>query len=134
MPKNAQESIRKNSWDIEWKYGKPWMAKPFHRIYHLDWQEDGKLRYWTHGYREWIVTDVTRQSIDDFYMVVAHQIDKSNHMGPRPATDNVDGSSSYSPCNYCEFNSTCEQFEHRTPEEFKDAARKVAVDKWKERE
>lgn len=133
MGDKAKQAIVEKGWDVDWKWGKPSAILPFHRVYHLDWNLDGTLRYWTPGLRQWVQTQLTRESIDNYYDAVSIKIDKQNHLGPRPTTQHLDGKSAYSPCGYCDWSSICDQFENASVDEFKDQARLYAKQKKEER-
>lgn len=133
MPANAKKAILGGGHDIGWSFGKPSTLQPFHREYLIDWDIDGYVRYWTAGLKDWVKTKIDRKSIDDYYVAVSSKIDERGHLGPRPSTKHIDGKSSYSPCNYCEFKSVCDLGESITPQEFKDRAQLVADEAWKER-
>lgn len=125
MAENAKKAILERPTDVEWRYGKPMSVKPFHRIYNLDWDVDGTLRYWTPGMDRWVNTKLTREAIDKYYRAVSQLIDAKNELGPRPAARHLDGSSSYSPCNYCDFADVCSSKERMSTTEFKDHAQQL---------
>lgn len=128
MAKNAQKAVLDNPVDVEFRYGKAMTVKPFHRIYNLHWNVDGTLRYWTPGMKSWQNTELTRESIDKYYEVVGQLIDKKNELGPRPVAKHLDGKSSYSACNYCDFADVCNSKERMSTQEFRDHAEVVAAE------
>lgn len=133
MSEKVKAAVLDKGWDVEWRWGKPMSVKPFHRVYNLDWDVDGTLRYWTPGLESWVSTKITRESIDNYYEVVSSKIDAQNNLGPRPSANHVDGSKSYSPCNYCDFSEICKLNEEMSPQEFKDHATKFANEQWEKR-
>jgi hypothetical protein len=128
MSEKARKPVINNPVDVEFRYGKPMSVKPFHRIYNLHWDVDGTLRYWTPGMKNWVNTKLTRESIDKYYKAVTTLIDSKNELGPRPVTRHLDGSSSYSPCNYCDFSDVCNAKERQSTAEFRDHATQVATE------
>lgn len=133
MGDKAKAAIVEKGWDVDWKWGKPSAILPFHRVYHLDWNLDGTLRYWTPGLRQWVNTQVSQETIDRYYDVVSIKMDAENNLGPRPTTKHIDGKSAYSPCGYCDWNQICDNYETRSVQEFRDQAQVFAKQKWKER-
>lgn len=133
MSDKAKGEIVRRGWDVDWKWGKPSAILPFHRVYNLDWNVDGTLRYWTPGLKSWVNTKLTRESIDNYYDVVSHKIDGQNNLGPRPSASHIDGKSAYSPCNYCDWSEVCEAYGDRTPDEFRDQAKVMAQKLWESR-
>ena len=133
MSEKVRKVILERGWDVDWKFGKPMSVLPFHREYLIDWDIDGRCRYWTAGYKDWVVTNLTRQSIDDYYGVVSAGMDKNNNLGPRPTTKHLDGKSAYSPCGYCDYSPVCAIGDRLTTTEFKDHATKLADEEWKTR-
>jgi hypothetical protein len=134
MGEKAKKPILANPVDVEFRWGKPMTAKPFHRVYQIDWTEDGRMQYWTPGYDKPAVTNLTRESIDAYYDVVANKIDEQANLGPRPTTKHLDGSTTYSPCNYCDYSEICNSKENISPTEFLDRAQEMCQEKWAERE
>lgn len=133
MSEKARKAILDKPVDVEWRYGKPMSVKPFHRVFNLHWNVDGKLRYWTPGLKNWVSTKITRESINKYYTVVGKLIDEKNELGPRPSSKHVDGSSSYSPCNYCDFSEVCASKERMSTQEFRDHATEFANELYKKR-
>lgn len=129
MPEKAKQQIVERGWDVDYKFGKPMTVLPFHRVYNLYW-ENGYLVYDTHGLKAPVTTKLTRESIDEYYRVVAFKIDSEGHLGPRPTTKHLDGKAAYSPCGYCDFSSLCETQEKQalSNQEFLDLARKFVED------
>jgi len=124
----------RGGYDINSYFGRPNSISPFHRVYNLHWDVDGTLRYWTAGLKQWQKTKLTRQSIEDYYQVVATGIDDKNNLGPRPTSLHLDSKSAYSPCGFCNFSSVCDIGDRLTPDEFKDRCKVVADKEWAERE
>ena len=83
---------------------------PFEREYLLGWTHDGHLQYTTEGLQRPVVTGLKAEHIMNFYQEVA-EIQHHRDLGPRPEAVSVDGSPSYSPCNYCVFKDTCDAYE-----------------------
>jgi hypothetical protein len=133
LSKKASEAVQNNPIDVEYKYGKLHSIKPFHRVYYLDWTEDDRLKYTTHGYKDWVVTNVTKSSLDYHADVVANKLKASGNLGPRPTTLHIDGSRGYSPCNYCPFQPVCDEHEDGSYEEWLDHAQLLSVAAHKKR-
>lgn len=133
LSKVAKAAVEANPIDVEYKYGKLHSIRPFHRVYYLDWTADDKLKYITHGYKDWVVTDVTKESLDHHADVVANKIKETGLIGPRPTTKHIDGSRGYSPCNYCPFQPVCDEHEDGSYEEWVDHARLLSVAEHKKR-
>ena len=133
MSETVKKVIMKASHDIKFMFGKAMSVEPFHRVYHLDWNKDGTLRYWTPGLKKWQDTKLTRESIDLYYDVVATQIDKSGALGPRPTTKHINGKQAYSPGDYCDFSDVCDIRDDMSPDEFKDRASVITKELWEER-
>lgn len=133
LPEKVKKIVVEKGWDVDWKYGKPMSVLPFHRVYHLKWAEDGFLHYWTHGLSAWVPTKLNRDAIDHYYQVVSTQMDRENNLGPRPTTMHLDGSTAYSPCEYCDFKVVCDSYENLSVTEWRDHAKIFADDMWKER-
>ena len=102
-------------------------------MYNLDWSPDGTLKYWTPGLKSWVQTELDKESIDKYYDAVGNKIDEKNELGPRPTTKHLDGKSSYSPCNYCDFANVCNSYERMSTSEFKDHATKLTQELWANR-
>ena len=130
MPKNAQKAMTENPIDVEWKWGKMFAMKPFHRIYYLDWEGDA-MKYYTYG-KGWVDTPITKDSIDSFYKAVAKDIPETKDLGPRPVATDLYGKSTYSPCNYCSFKDVCDEHEDNY-DTWVDHCRDLANEKHKER-
>lgn len=133
MSEAVKKIILQRGWDINYSFGRPMTIGCFHREYLLDWDIDGRLRYWTAGYKDWVVTHITRESIDLYYTVVAKKMDTNNTLGPKPAIKHIDGSKHYSQCSYCDFKNICADGDRLTPQEFKDRGQILAAEMWKER-
>lgn len=125
--------ILKRPIDVKFNYGKPMTVQPFHRIFMLSWNKDGYLGYWTPGYNSPVVTKLNKDSISLYYDVVAHKIDEMDTLGPRPTSKTLDGKTSYSPCNYCDFKDICASNENMKPQEFKDRAKILCDELWANR-
>jgi hypothetical protein len=133
MKDKVKSQILSKGWDIGYNFGRPMTIQPFHRIYNLKWEPDKTLSYWTPGLPQWVNTPLTRESIDNYYMVVSSGIDQENRLGPKPTTKHINGSKSYSPCGYCEFNSICSKQTDISPTEFRDLAKQKTERMWKDR-
>jgi len=125
MTENIKKPILESGVDVNWYFGKPKTVGPFHRIFNLTWTDDGRMKYWTPGMKDWIVTGLTRESIDDYYLIAAEKIDENENLGPRPTTKHIDGKAAYSPCGFCDFKQVCDQEEGMKPQEFKDRCKKI---------
>lgn len=133
LSKVAKAAVEANPIDVEYKWGKLHSIKPFHRVYYLDWTGGDRLKYTTHGYKDWVVTNVTKESINHHADVVANKIKETRLLGPRPTTEHIDGSRAYSPCNYCPFQVVCDEHEDGSYEEWIDHAQLVSVAAHKKR-
>lgn len=133
MSEKVKAPIVKAKYDVNFRFGRPMSIKPFHRAYHIGWTEDGRMQYWTAGYKKPVVTELTRESIDSYYKVVAQKIEEQNNLGPIPTTKNLDGSTGYSACTYCDFNVICSANDKIKPAEFKDQATLLVNEMWNNR-
>jgi len=125
MSDKVKKIIVDKGWDVQYNFGRPMSVRPFHRVYNLKWI-DGKLAYWTDGLKKPVYTELTRESIDEYYRLVSTGIDETGDLGPVPITKDLRKKSTYSQCNYCDYASVCETGENLTPQEFKDQSQVLA--------
>jgi hypothetical protein len=57
-----------------------------------------------------VTTSVSKENIQRYYEHVG-SLAATQTLGPRPSKLSVDGSSSYSPCDYCELKVMCDAYE-----------------------
>lgn len=112
-----KKAVAAKGWDVEFapdfRTGKPgpFRIVPFEREYKLTWSADGYLVYDTEGLSKPRVTKLKVQHILDFYEETA-AIGEHKDLGPRPTDASFDGTKkTYSPCNYCPFQSVCDEHE-----------------------
>lgn len=125
LSKVAKAAVEKNPIDVDVKWGKIQSIRPFHRVYYLDWTDDGRLCYYTDGYKDWVTTELKGEHLDKHAEVVAVLLEQTQDLGPRPSLRNLDGSKGYSPCNYCPFSDVCDEYEDNYLE-WKDHAKLLA--------
>lgn len=110
MAKEAKESLKKNPRDVQVSFGRQFALRPFHRIYYLRWV-GGYMEYFTDGYKDWVKTPLTEETIIDYYDAVANGIEDKKWLGPRPTTKTFGKKKGYSQCGYCEFDPICNEHE-----------------------
>ncbi len=100
----------------EWfDYGKDGRASKWQPSlvgYHLAWHQ-GTLHYCRVGQESggWFSTIVTEDRLDDFWHMTT-DLGVTRDLGPRPKAIDIHGNRKfYSPCNYCEWQRTCDAFE-----------------------
>lgn len=123
--KKVKEAVERNNWDTKYNFGKLSTIQPFHRVYYLEWEE-GRLKYWTYGLRNWVHTQLTVAALDEHAKLVAKGIKEAQSLPPRPTSKNLDGSTGYSQCNFCSFKEVCDDHEE-TYEAWMDHAKLVSL-------
>jgi hypothetical protein len=92
------------------KYGTK-KVLPFYRMFYLTIR-DGRLYYRDEHKAEEVKTLVTVEGIQLYYKMLSRVVDEG--LGPRPSSKHVNGApAGYDRCAYCDFQETCDQYEHR---------------------
>jgi len=95
---------------VEHKKDRPFRVKPCRVVYDLTWQ-NGVLCYEREdGFSPLVKTLLTTESIELYYRKVS-EMAQSKVLGPRPSNKSVSGQKSYSPCDYCDLASVCDEKE-----------------------
>ena len=113
MAKKYVNILSKYDRDVEVRnFGKQFSLKPFHRIYYIDWNDEGEMKWITSDRKDWAQTPLKEEHIMFFFDVVANRIAETKDLGPRPTTKQLGiKKAGYSPCNYCDFAAVCEEYE-----------------------
>lgn len=93
--------------------GSPKKVLPFVRVYELDWDGNGFLRYRVEGGGgSWTTSIVSQSAVENYYTVVA-AMGPGKHLPPRPETLTATGDKEgYTICAYCQLNSACNETEY----------------------
>lgn len=107
------------TYDVQFKdNGDPMKILAFDRVYDLTWKDD-VLYYHTDGLPAPQRTFVSKDTVTAYYESVAQSL-QDDTMLPRPTAKGVDGSKSYSKCDYCPLSDVCDSHEGKTRQEWKD--------------
>lgn len=97
---------------LQAEFGKDWMM-PFYSIFYLNWEND-RLQYKHEAEDKWITTDVTPETIDNYYRLLT-EMKQTKQLGPRVSANYLDGTphkyGAQAECGLCEFNAMCDRYE-----------------------
>ena len=86
---------------------------PFYRIFYMEWR-DGVLFYRDEFQPEWVKTNITPQSIEDFYRLL-EEMKQKKELGPRVVTNYVSGKDDkwgpHGACGLCELRHACDRYD-----------------------
>lgn len=87
---------------------------PFIRIFYMEWR-DGVMFYRDEFQTEWVKTNITPQSIVDYYKLL-EEMKQKKELGPRVVTNYVSGKEDkWGPngaCGLCEFRTACDRYDN----------------------
>lgn len=109
-PRWLQDKFPPGTYDVEFKDGRPFKILPFNREYELTWSTTGKLTYYTSGLVQSVETMLDEAALWRYYQGV-DSIKSTRTLCPRPVARSVDGSKSYSACDYCSLKPVCDTHE-----------------------
>lgn len=94
------------------KYGEK-NIRPFYRLFYTEWRAH-RLYYRCDDQEEWVETEITKESIADYFKLVA-EMAEAKELGPRLTTSYIDGTEDkwgpHGSCKYCVFADRCQKHE-----------------------
>lgn len=84
---------------------------PFYKIFYLRWDDD-RLSYRDEDSANWVSTEVTKQGIVDYYVMLG-EMGPAKDLGPRPSGKDVTGKAGkWGPCGICDHRENCDANEN----------------------